>query len=246
MDLARCEEYLRQLVGCASEVRRYVAGRVGNHADAEDIVQQALLQAWVNLGAFRGGNVRAWLFTIARRLVADLRRERGGLQFLEAALVDLAESEPALQTSPDAVQIICECRARLGSWMECLTLRLPLEEQVAVLLADVHGYRDRESAAALGISLPSFKRLLHRARGRLRTIAGGRCVLLENGPAAQEAADPVTADHGRAGENAACANGCPDSNCRLGIKCCRHVPRLLSMRRRLMDSFLDCLQGSDD
>lgn len=197
---------------------------MGGHPDAQDVAQQALLQAWAKLDTFRGGDFRAWLFTIARRLVIDSYRLRRESQHLDASAPLLAESHPALQTPPDTIQVMCDCRARLDSWVDCLTRRLRLEEQVAVLLADIHSYRDKESAAALGISLASFKLLLHHARGRLRAIAGGHCALADQArPPCRDAAPDscrCNADRGAA--------------CRLGIKCARRVPMLLALRDRLV------------
>src|SRR5262249_32608092 len=43
-------------------------------------------------------------------------------------------------------------------------------QQVAVMLADVYEYGDKDSAAMLRMSVPSFKLLLHRSRARLNTF----------------------------------------------------------------------------
>jgi hypothetical protein len=76
-----------------------------------------------------------------------------------------------LMTSPaDAVFRACEARELLRVYVDYIRRTLRLEEQVAVLLADVHGYRDKDSASLVGMSLASFKLLLHRARSRLQWI----------------------------------------------------------------------------
>jgi RNA polymerase sigma-70 factor, ECF subfamily len=60
--------YVRRLLG-------------GDHARAEDVVQETLLRAWRNPGAVDparsgGASVRAWLLTVARHLVIDGERAR--------------------------------------------------------------------------------------------------------------------------------------------------------------------------
>ncbi len=154
-----------------SAVHRFVARRVANPHDAEDIAQQTLLLACAKLGTCRGENFRPWLLMIARHLIVDHYRTRNRFRFVEAA--GLAETEPALQTAPDAARAVCEPRERLSCWIDSVTSRLRLEEQVAVLLADMHGYRDKDSAAVLSMSVPCFKLLLHRTRARLRALAEG-------------------------------------------------------------------------
>lgn len=218
----------------AADVHRFVARRVGNLADAADIAQQTLLQACAKLGTCRGGNLSAWLLTIARHLIVDHYRARNRFRFLEVAA--LAETEPALRTPPDAVLAVCERRERLNSWLNCLTRRLRLEEQVAVLLADVHGHFDKDSAAVLRMSVPSFKLLLHGARVRLHEIAGGNCMLVRKKSAA--ACDESDCDgHGsKSGKE-------PPSvhlTYRVGVTCRLGAPKLLALRRKLLEG-LACL-----
>jgi len=162
---------MQRLEPYADQIHRFVARRVDNTADAADIAQQTLLQACTKIDTCRGEDVAPWLHTIARHLIVDHYRARHRFQFVEVTA--LAETEPALRTPRDAVPSLCERRQRLSCLTDCITRRLRLEQQVAVLLADVHGCRDKESAAVLGMSVPCFKLLLHGARGRLQTVAGG-------------------------------------------------------------------------
>lgn len=58
----------------AEAVARYV-GSLGVRSGVEEVVQDTFVRAFGSLEAFRGESaLRTWLFTIARRLVADARR----------------------------------------------------------------------------------------------------------------------------------------------------------------------------
>ena len=161
------------------EVHRFVARRVPNPTDAQDIAQQSLLQACQGFASFRGENLRAWLLTIARHLIVDHYRAQRRFEFLEADEAARTEKEMALQSRHDAVPELCANRERLRCYFNCIAQRLRLEQQIAILLADVHGYRDKEAAAALGVRLPTYKLLLHQARARLHECAWGRCALVQ-------------------------------------------------------------------
>lgn len=56
----------------APRLRRFLAGRV-TESHVDDIVNETFLRAWRNLDSFRwqGRDIAAWLYTIARNLVAD-------------------------------------------------------------------------------------------------------------------------------------------------------------------------------
>jgi len=215
----------------AAEVHRFVARRVRNLDDAADIAQQTLLLACAKRSTCRAENASAWLFTIARHLIVDHYRARSRVRFQEVGA--LADTEPALRTAPDAVLAICQHRERLNCWVNCISRRLRLEEQVAVLLADVYGHRDKDSAAVLGMSLPSFKLLLHGARARLHAIAGGNCAFVST-PSVAARDDPGNGhgsqktERGDGGPPSVAPTRCAGLTRRLGVS------ELLALRASLV------------
>ena len=50
----------------------------GDQHSAEDITQETMLRAWTHAGSLHGSDrsIRPWLFTVARRLVIDAKRQR--------------------------------------------------------------------------------------------------------------------------------------------------------------------------
>jgi RNA polymerase sigma-70 factor (ECF subfamily) len=266
------------LAHSADEIHRFVAHRVPGAQDAADIAQEALLRACAKLHTVQGENLRPWLFTVAHNLIIDHYRKKNRFEFVNVAEASLAESEPDLQTPLEGVQVVCESRERMHRWVDCITRHLPLDEQVAVLLADLQGYRDRDSAAIMGTSEASFKLLLHGARAHLRSIADGDCALVsnvriavaKNGLPARNGCKkekdrparngngtlPTHASEGRVcqvpGGNGsdrpqldvakgsdAGSGSCPlGGDCRPGTKCCRHVPRFVALRDRLLGGFI--------
>ncbi|HKB09841.1 MAG TPA: sigma factor [Vicinamibacterales bacterium] len=153
----------------AEDVHRFVAQRVANPADAADISQETLLRACVKLHTFRGHRIHGWLFAIAETLIADYDRSRQiDLVTIDAAAG--AETETALQIPAAAVDGKCDLRLRVNRWLRRCGQLLQPGQQVAVMLADVYEYDDRDSAAMLRMSVPSFKLLLHRSRARLKAF----------------------------------------------------------------------------
>lgn len=200
--------YLARLGASAGGVHRFVARRVANTADAEEIAQQALFLACSKLDTFRGKNLEGWLYSIARNLIVDHYRAQGRYEFLEVDEAAQGEAEPALRTLAETMHSVCDCRERVRSWVDCISRSLRLEQQVAVLLADVHGHCDKDSAAMVGTSVPSFKLLLHESRTRLHQTAGGTCTLVKEPSAAAHPGKGIA----RA-STAGCA-GCASGGCR--------------------------------
>jgi RNA polymerase sigma factor (sigma-70 family) len=153
----------------AVALRRYVARRVSNSTDAEDIAQQAVLLAWEERSAAGAAHSPGWLAAIARHLIIDYQRERSRKPLADLA-APLVERESSPLTQPEMAAVVVEGRERLRALLGANAARLCLEHQVALLLAEFYGHRDRHSAAVLGMSLPSFRQLLHRARARMRQL----------------------------------------------------------------------------
>ncbi|AZS37298.1 ECF RNA polymerase sigma factor SigL [Microbacterium lemovicicum] len=60
----------------AAHIQRYVVSLTGDHAGADDVVQETLLRAWrtPRIMADRPETTRSWMFTVARNLVIDEAR----------------------------------------------------------------------------------------------------------------------------------------------------------------------------
>jgi RNA polymerase sigma-70 factor (ECF subfamily) len=60
-----------------AEIHRYIAGRLGTTASADDIAAETFLTAYSNWGSYdaAAGTVRAWLYGIATRKISRHRRD---------------------------------------------------------------------------------------------------------------------------------------------------------------------------
>lgn len=67
------QEFTELLQANLPAIHRFVLGTVCNHFDAEDIVQQTALKAFIHFAEFRA-KFRTWLASIARNEVLGRRR----------------------------------------------------------------------------------------------------------------------------------------------------------------------------
>ncbi len=82
----------------AIRVYRYIFARVGNHPDSEDLTAQVFMDALKGWHRFsKGGNVAAWLFTIARNKIVDRHRKIKKTVYLEDIPDITADSYEPLQ-----------------------------------------------------------------------------------------------------------------------------------------------------
>ncbi len=136
----------------------------GNRADAEDLVQDAVLRAFEAFPRFQPGtNLRAWLFRILRNVYVDQLRKRGRQS-------ELAES---LETAPESDSALDDFRAqatreRTEADLEAALARLPAELRMALLLVDGEGMRYDEVAEVMECPVGTLRSRLHRGRHLLR------------------------------------------------------------------------------
>jgi RNA polymerase sigma factor (sigma-70 family) len=132
-------------------------------ARAEDVLQQAFLQAWLALG--RGVEVRElkpWLYRIVHN--AAVNSMRGPLDS-HAQLSDAPLARAAIAGDSEL-----ERRAALRDALADVAA-LPRLQQQAIFLTAVDGQTHDEVASALGISHGALRGLLYRARSSLRSAA---------------------------------------------------------------------------
>jgi RNA polymerase sigma-70 factor (ECF subfamily) len=125
---------------------------VHDAALAEDVAQEAFVRAWRHAGAYdrRRGAVVPWLLTIARNLAIDSIRARrarpADLGDLPARLASPGPGPEELAATADAAE-----RARQA------LLRLPVEQQRAVMLAAYGGRTALEVSEVEGVPLGTAK-----------------------------------------------------------------------------------------
>ncbi|MBI2773737.1 MAG: sigma-70 family RNA polymerase sigma factor [Chloroflexi bacterium] len=158
-DLARAVE---------AALYRHVLRIVGTTAEAEDVVQDALVSAWRSIGSLQGGSFRAWVFRIATNRAIDsvrARRRRGELPLEPAEDEEAGWAEP-VAPGPD--------HAELASRSEALALveealkTVPAEQRAALLLRDVEGFDYAEIARITAVEVGTVKSRIHRARLAVR------------------------------------------------------------------------------
>jgi RNA polymerase sigma factor (sigma-70 family) len=147
----------------ATKIRASLAARLGDVGLAEELVQEAFIEAlehWPADGVPL--NPGGWLATTARRKGIDrLRRDRAGQDKL--ALLAISESRDARDAEPGH-----HYDDLLGVVFACCHPTLARESQIALTLRVVCGLTTREIATAFLISEQALAQRLARARKALR------------------------------------------------------------------------------
>jgi RNA polymerase sigma-70 factor, ECF subfamily len=119
---------------------RYLRGRAGD--DADDIAQDAWIAAARGLPSFNGdaSGFRAWLFTIARNRLVDVRRQA-------ARRDDVVAETPAPASSPEDQVVAASAGEAAAKRIAAL---LPPDQADVILLRVVAGLTVQEVAAIVG------------------------------------------------------------------------------------------------
>lgn len=137
------QEFIAQSTLMMQSMFRVAYSIVRNRQDAEDAVQQALLNAWKGRGRARNGCERAWLMRIVINEAYTLLRKRKSTVELPELAVWPHEKDEQLYSAID---------------------RMPEQLRVPFLLKYMENMTEKEVAAALRITQSSVKNRLLRAR----------------------------------------------------------------------------------
>jgi RNA polymerase sigma-70 factor (ECF subfamily) len=181
---ARDVTAFEELVGRHEERLYRVAMRfVRNETDAREILQETFLSAWRHLEGFEGrAQFASWLHRVAvNAALMLLRSQRRHPQVAVDDVEPEALGEAARQAEsglgagtdwskrPDEQLQSGELRARIQSAVD----DLPESQRAVFLMRDVDGLSTEETADALGVTVPTVKTRLHRARLTLRQAITG-------------------------------------------------------------------------
>jgi RNA polymerase sigma-70 factor (ECF subfamily) len=149
--------------------RIYRAARaiVRDEREAEDVMQQAYVNAYAHLRQFdRRAQFSTWLTRIAVNEAISRARRRGRYQSLDEDAPGAAESSMRTNQRPDPER---EAFTReLSTLLEAAVDTLPDGHREVFVLRDVEGLSTAEAAESLGVSTDVVKTRLSRARAALR------------------------------------------------------------------------------
>jgi len=148
----------------------------GNHADAEDLTQEAFVRAFRFFGNYRRDwPFDNWLYKIMSNLfVDDLRRKpKARLQSLDQPLDGGRNEDVYLEISdtsanPERIVMTDE----LDEHIQRALNALPKDFRMTVILADIEGMSYEEISVVMRCSLGTVRSRLHRGRKLLRAKIG--------------------------------------------------------------------------
>src|SRR5262245_4338091 len=148
-----------------------------NRADAEDVVQETMMQALRSFHRYQPGtNCRAWLITILQRIVSNRRRAKGRSIVVSDPDDRIAHTVPYVPPVPQGLtdELVLQSLRRL-----------PVVFQEVVLLCDVEELSYKEAAEALAIPIGTVMSRLHRGRAQLRAELAAADATLVGRPAGE-------------------------------------------------------------
>lgn len=156
----------------APRLLRMATRMCGNRADAEDLVQDTLLQAFRKWDQFEGRSSPAtWLYTIATRLCQRRRHRRAGepkqLEPLSELLPVPSDPVPALSSAADG-PLEAHVRHEAERTVAAALDQLPPNVRLPLVLADIAELTTSEIAKVLGLKEATVKTRIHRARLAVR------------------------------------------------------------------------------
>src|SRR6266478_4061710 len=158
---ARYLAFLETVTNLRPSLHRYCSRMTGSVLDGEDVVQDALFEAYRKLDQYDDSRpLKPWLFRIAHNRCIDFLRRRGVRTEVESASM-----------GPDYVMPANPPILGVGRAVEQLVMGLPPKERACLLLKDVFDYSLEEIAELVDSTPGGVKAALNRARTKLAVSA---------------------------------------------------------------------------
>ena len=160
------EEFESAALPHLNDLYRTATRVLGNRTEAEDLVQEAYLQAWKSFHRFESGtNCRAWLFKILFHVIQHHRRKWYNSKLIQES--DDMLLQDTVPYEPPAPQHLSD--EDLLAALE----RIPVQYREVVVLTDVQEFSYKEVAATLGVPVGTVMSRLSRGRKLLRAELSG-------------------------------------------------------------------------
>lgn len=164
------------------QLLRYVTRRIGDAADAEDLVQHIFLKVLQSSEVPSAGEFRPWLFRVAHNAAIDAHRQRlRQRKHLPTADDVNASDVPAPNSSAESAALQARAVAdaeAIGAYAAELVQALTEQDRDALTEIDLVGLSQKDYAVNRRLSYVAAKSRVQRARKRLRQELEARCELM--------------------------------------------------------------------
>ena len=169
--LARDADAFRTIMQMYNQrLYRIARGLADDDSEAEDIVQEAFVNAFAHFAEFRGElALSTWLCRIVvNEALGRLRRRRRAAAFAKSAACANFEiaRDPFNRYSDDAERTVAQ--RQILSLVERATDTLPIAYRVVFIARAIEGLSNDETAKLLGLRPETVRTRLHRARRLVR------------------------------------------------------------------------------
>lgn len=146
----------------SQDVYNFVFFMVGNHELAKDILQDTFLRAYKKYYTFQGGNIKSWLFRIARNITIDEFRKTKPISYL----FDINPTLKAVEFTPEQLTILSETEKELYFALN----KLKRSYRDVIILRKIKELSINETAEILGWSESKVKTTLFRGMSALKKV----------------------------------------------------------------------------
>ncbi len=152
--------------------------------EAEDVTQEVFEKVNRSLDGFRGqSKLSTWIYRIATNTAIDKLRSASFKQSVNQAALEVSEGTKARNTSSGQAQTSVDqefIRKEMSACVREYIDRLPPDYSTILILSEIEGFKNKEVADILQISLENVKVRLHRARARLKKELDTGCDFYHN------------------------------------------------------------------
>src|SRR6266508_6084216 len=165
------------VAGYRPRIYRYILSMVHDPVEADDLTQEAFLQAHRKLGSLRDPDaLTSWLYRIATHVCYDRFRKWSRQPILEPLDANGSTAASPAGGGTDAARLdrLIE-RSEMSACVSGFLEELSDEYRQVILLHDLEGLTNPEIAEMLGASVDAVKIRLHRARRKLHVALAASC-----------------------------------------------------------------------
>ena len=156
-----------------ASIRGFVARRVRQQADVDDVVQRVFFQVHRALPTLRKTDkLHAWVYQTTRRAIADFYRTPSQNREVATGTVDDIANELPVMEAPEEDEAATR---ELSTCLRPLMRGLTAADQEALQMVEFDGVTQVEAAARLGLSVSGMKSRVQRARSHLRSALHDCC-----------------------------------------------------------------------